>query len=91
MASERNMGLPVFSLETRRQEKPNEARATRARGKPIPRMTAVSILLSEQVDAGGEGGGGEIEETQFTVGGAGGGGEGSTVAAALVQGLAYAW
>ena len=77
MASERNRGLPVFSLETRRQEKPNEARATRARGTPIPRMTALSVLLSEQVETGGGGGLGERLK-QAVYGGDGGGGDGIT-------------
>ena len=77
MASERNRGLPVFSLETRRQEKPNEARATRARGTPIPRMTALSVLLSEQVETGGGGGLGE-RLPQSVNGGDGGGGDGIT-------------
>lgn len=80
MASERNRGLPVFSLETRRQEKPNEARATRARGTPIPRMTALSVLLSEQVETGGAGGGGGLGERlpHSVYGGDGGGGDGIT-------------
>ena len=69
--------MPVFSLETRRQEKPNEARATRARGTPIPRMTALSVLLSEQVETGGGGGLGERLK-QAVYGGDGGGGDGIT-------------